>query len=424
MKFNEAVDYIESLNKFGIKLGLKNIENLLELMGNPQHELNLIHVAGTNGKGSTSNYIYETLVNADISVGLFTTPHLSYYNEKIRYNGNFISNDDLATVTMFVKSKVELMKEKGLSHPTRFEVLTAVVLEFFKRKGLEYAILEVGMGGRLDSTNVIKKPLLSVITPIAMDHSDYLGSTIKEVAYEKAGIIKKNRPVITNNFESNIIKVIKEKSSNMKANLLVIDSKSYEIMSLDIEGIKFKYKNDIFKISMIAEYQIENAILAIEGLRLLRDNNLLNISDDLIKEGIEKAVWAGRFEKVNKKPLIIIDGAHNLAGAKALNKSIKNLFEDKKVLGVFSMLADKDVSMVVNEIMPSFDKVIVTDVNNPRKMDSKELLNLVKSRNDNCSYEALKNIIKNIKSEAKDYDATIVFGSLYMIGDFRKEIVK
>ncbi|MDM8533902.1 folylpolyglutamate synthase/dihydrofolate synthase family protein [Clostridiaceae bacterium HSG29] len=422
MNFDESVNYIESLTKFGIKLGLENIENLLNLMGNPQKELEIIHIAGTNGKGSTSNFIYETFVNSNIGVGLFTTPHLSYYNEKIRYNGNFISDSDLAEVTTFVKSKVDIMLEKKMTHPTRFEVLTAVVLEFFKRKKLKYAILEVGMGGRLDSTNVIKNPLISIITPISMDHTQYLGDTIEAIAFEKSGIIKDNRPVITTNTKKEILDVIKKKAKSTNSILEVVNAKAYEIKNISIDGIEFNYKNDNYSISMIAEYQVENAILAIETMNKLRDENLINISNEEIKKGIEKANWAGRFEIINKEPLIIIDGAHNLDGVKALRKSIDNLFKNKKILAVFSMLGDKDVKKSIDEIIGLFDKVIVTKVNNYRAMEKNELLNLVKSKNNNVEYIDLEDAINNIKSYSKDYDATIIFGSLYMIGDFRKAI--
>lgn len=424
MNFDESIEYIESLTKFGIKLGLKNIENLLDLMDNPQNELKIIHIAGTNGKGSTSNFIYETLVNANIETGLFTTPHLSYYNEKIRYNGLLISDNDLAVVTTYVKSKVDIMIERGMNHPTRFEVLTAVVLEFFKRKKVQFAILEVGMGGRLDSTNVIENPLISVITPISMDHNEYLGNTLKKIAYEKSGIIKDNRPVITTNLESEILDVIKEKAKSTNSKLTVIKSKEYEIINMDIDGIEFIYQNEIFNISMIAEYQVENAILAIETLRKLSDNNLINISKEKIKEGINKAVWAGRFEIVKKNPLIIIDGAHNLDGIKALKKSIQNLFSGKKILAVFSMLGDKNVNEVVKEIMSCFDKVIVTDIDNSRKMNKDELFLLVKANNENVEYKKLNEAIENIDEYSKDFDVTIVFGSLYMIGDFRKVVKK
>ena len=214
MNFNQAVDYVESLEKFGIKLGLDTIKKLLEFMGNPQNEYKTIHVAGTNGKGSTSNFIYQTLVESDIDVGLFTTPHLSYYNEKIRYNNKMISNNDFVEVVKFVKSNVEKMVEKGYNQPTRFEVLTAISLEFFKRKKLEYVVLEVGMGERLDSTNIVN-PEISVITPIAMDHSDYLGDTIEKVAFEKAGIIKENTKVITSNRNPKVLKVLKDKVKEM-----------------------------------------------------------------------------------------------------------------------------------------------------------------------------------------------------------------
>jgi dihydrofolate synthase/folylpolyglutamate synthase len=192
---------------------------------------------------------------------------------------------------------------------------------------------------------------------------------------------------------------------------------------MNINGIRFRYKNEIFDISMIAEYQIENAILAIETIRKLYLDGEINISENQIKLGIKKSKWAGRFEIIKKNPLIIIDGAHNLDGIKALKKSIKNLFADKKILGVFSMLGDKNVNESVKEIMNCFDKVIVTDINNVRVIDKDELFNLVKLNNENVEYIKLDEIIKNVELYAKDFDATIVFGSLYMIGDFRKSIL-
>ncbi|MGM0378377.1 MAG: bifunctional folylpolyglutamate synthase/dihydrofolate synthase [Bacillota bacterium] len=416
MNFNEAVEYVESLEKFGIKLGLDTIKNLLDFLGNPQESYKVIHVAGTNGKGSTSNFIYQTLVESDIDVGLFSTPHLSYYNEKIRYNNKMISNDDFVDVVKFVKSNVEKMVKKGYNQPTRFEVLTGICLEFFKRKKLEYVVLEVGMGGRLDSTNIVN-PEISVITPIAMDHKDYLGDTIEKVAFEKAGIIKKNTKVITSNTNPKVLKVLEEKSENMDSKLIKVDSEKYKIKSINLNGIKFRYKNEIYKISMIAKYQIQNAILALEVLKNLDEN--LNI-----KKGLKEAKWPGRFEIINDKPLIIIDGAHNLQGANALKISIKKLFKDKKILGIFGMLKDKDVENVLKETMELFEKVIVTEVNNPRAIKLDELYKRVRNYSPNVEKEKLNKLINKVKEESQNYDATIIFGSLYMIGDFRKMLVK
>ena len=416
MEFNEAVDYVESLEKFGIKLGLDTIKNLLKFMDNPQKSYKVIHVAGTNGKGSTSNFIYQTLVESDIDVGLFTTPHLSYYNEKIRYNNKMISDDDFISVVKFVKSKVKKMVEKGYNHPTRFEVLTAISLEFFKRKKLEYVVLEVGMGGRLDSTNIVK-PIISVITSIAMDHKDYLGDTIEKVAFEKAGIIKKNTKVITSNTNPLVLKVLKDKSKKMNAKLVKVDTKKYSIKKISLKGIEFEYKNNIFKISMIAKYQIENAILAYEVLRSL-DKKLK------IKKGLKKARWPGRFEIINDKPLIIIDGAHNLQGAEALKISIEKLFKNKKILCVFGMLKDKDIDNILKITSDLFEKVIVTQVNNPRAMKLNELFKKVRKYNSNVEKKKLNKIINTVKEKSRNYDVTIIFGSLYMIGDFRKKLVK
>ncbi len=415
MNFNEAQAYMTSLESSGINLGLKRIKALLKALGNPEEALKIIHVAGTNGKGSTSNYIYNILLNEGYEVGLFTTPELTSYHDKFRYNNQMITDDEYSELLTEIKRTANQHEIK----PSAFEVLTALAILFFKRKKLEFIVLEVGMGGLEDATNAIEDSIISVITPIAMDHGDYLGDTLEKVAMAKAGIIKKNGLVVTSNRHPKVLEVIQEKINEKKAYLELIDTSNFELLDHNVFGIKFYYNNDIYELSMSGLYQIENAILAMEALNLLRDIKGVEISKESIINGLKDASWEGRFEMICDQPLMIIDGAHNLAGAIALKTSLLSIFKDKKVLGVFSMLKDKPVHEVCKELMPFFEEVIITDINNPRAMSKKDLEGIVKEYHSSVTYESLEYLKKHLMQLGKAYDAVIIFGSLYMIGEFK-----
>lgn len=415
MNFNEAQAYMTSLESSGINLGLKRIKALLKALGNPEESLKIIHVAGTNGKGSTSNFIYNILLNAGHTVGLFTTPALVSYHDKFRYNGQMITDDEYTQLLTTIKD----IAEKNNIEPSAFEVLTALALLFFKKKNLDFVVLEVGMGGLEDATNAIQESIISVITPIAMDHADYLGDTLEKVASAKAGIVKNNSLVITSNTEPSVLQVIKESARKNESYLEVVDTNSYELLDHNVFGIKFYYKDSIYELTMAGIYQIENAILALETIKLLRDLKGIEISEESILTGLKEANWPGRFEMVCDNPLIIIDGAHNLAGAKALKNSLLSIFKNKKLLGVFSMLKDKPINNVCEELMPIFEKVIITDVNNPRATPIEELKSKVKRYHSSVSYESLTGLKEELVELGRTYDAVIIFGSLYMIGEFK-----
>lgn len=426
MNYNEALDYIHNTNKFGVVLGLENITKLLDLMGNPQKDLKFIHVAGTNGKGSTSSYIATILKEADYEVGFFTSPFLEVFNERIRINNENIPNDDLAEVTEFTKVAVDKMLEEGFNHPTEFEVVTAIALEYYKRKQVDFVILEVGMGGRYDSTNVIEKSLISVLVPIAMDHIDVLGDTLEKIAYEKAGIIKENGLVVSYPQESEAKKVVEEVAKEKNAKLVTVPTEDLNIKEMNELGSKFdfKFKDYDFKnlqIRLIGKHQAFNASTAITTLLTLKEEGEINLTEEQIRIGIEKTRWMGRLELLKTNPRFIIDGAHNIQGIEALKKTIDEVFEyDKLILGL-GILADKDVENMIAEMAPVGDEIIVTTPNIFRAMKAEELGERIGKYNKNYTVEPdIEKAIDLAMEKAGENDIILFSGSLYLIGDVRR----
>lgn len=420
MNYSEAIAYIHGTYKFGRKLGLDNITKLLELMDNPHQSLKVIHVAGTNGKGSTSAFIANILLEAGYNVGLFSSPFLQIFNERIRLNRQNIPNQTLADITAFVKEKTEIMVSEGLDHPTEFEIVTAVAFEYYKREKADYVVLEVGMGGRLDSTNIVSNPICSVITPIAMDHMDYLGETLADIAKEKAGIIKTNGLVIVHPQEKEAQDVLEKSCLKKKAKLVRANVDDIEILKETLTETRFKYENVIYSISLLGRHQTRNATVAINVAKALNDNHIIELSSEIIARGLSVTVWPGRMEILSRKPLIIIDGAHNYHGVLGLKNTLQNLLKDRRVIGVVGILEDKQVEKMIKTIIPLLDEVVVTEPNSPRRMKYSELMARVKKYHQNVTgYQRILEAIIDVKSRADSEDVILVFGSLYMIGEVR-----
>ena len=429
MNYVEALNYINDKNKFGSRLGLDVIGKLLDLLGNPHLDMKYIHVAGTNGKGSTSVYMATMLKEAGYKVGLFTSPYLERFNERISINGQYIPDERLAKITEKVKEKIEIMLEKGYEHPTTFEIVTTIAFLYFKEENVDFIVLEVGLGGRADSTNVIRESYASVITTIDYDHTDVLGDTLGKIAYEKAGIIKEKGLVISYPQEIEAFKVIEGVALEKKAKLIRCPMEKVEIIRLSQEGgvFNFSYKDQIYKnleISLIGEYQVYNATLALMTILVLKDKGLINIEEKQIREGLKNTKWPGRLEILKRNPTFLIDGAHNLQGAKTLAESIKKFKYNKLILGI-AILKDKDVDHIVETIVPLADKIIITEVNMPRKMEAEALEKIINKYNKNTIIEKdMKEAIDKSYELAEDGDLIVFGGSLYLIGDIRKIILK
>lgn len=415
MNIYEVIEYMNQKHQLGNQFRLENIQEMMKELGDPHKRLQVIHVAGTNGKGSVCASLYHMIMEAGYSVGFFSSPHLISYLERFRYNGKQIRESDFCAMMTKIKGAADAIVSRGFDQPTEFEILTALAYLFFDSQGLEYAIMEVGLGGRLDATNVIERPIASVITPLSIDHAEFLGSTIEEIAWEKAGIIKKNVPVITAVQPEAAMKVIQEVASELHAPLKVVGEG--ELLENTLDGIRLRYKDKEYDFSLPGTHQLGNAILAIETMEALRKNNRIDIDDEEIKKGLKNVVWPGRIERLSDAPPLYIDGAHNPAAAQAL----KEMLEGRKVVAVIGMLADKDVAGVLDILLPVFSQVIATRPQSERAISAEDLAEMIRQRGREAIVEPdIKQAVEKALSIVKDDEMVVATGSFYLIGEVRK----
>lgn len=369
MTYETARACAAQISRSGSVLGLKSIKNLMHELSDVQEKQKIIHIAGTNGKGSAGAFIECALMEAGCKVGRYTSPAVFEPLEVFRVNGNNISREDYAAMFSLVKNACDRMVKKGMEHPTIFEVETALAFLYFEKEKCDYVLLEAGMGGRTDATNLIKHPVCSVLTSISMDHMQFLGKTLEEIAYAKVGIIKEGCPVVTAEQKPEAMQVIKTEAARRHAEVHVSDMSKIEIKEMSLEKLLFFYPGmGNVVLHLTGTYQIENAALAATALR-----EVLKISDEHILSGLKKTVWHGRFEVIGRNPLFLIDGAHNEDAAVKLRASLENYFTNIPITYIIGMFADKEHEKVLKIMLPLASRVYTVTPDNPRAMQAETL---------------------------------------------------
>jgi dihydrofolate synthase/folylpolyglutamate synthase len=385
-----------------------------------------VHIAGTNGKGSTSAYISQILLEAGYKVGRYTSPAVFDYLEIFSINNVNISENEYAKLMTDVKNATEVIKKENKIYPTAFELETALAYKYFYDNNCDIVIIETGMGGTYDATNIVANPLVSVITSISMDHMQFLGNTIEEIAQNKAGIIKKRCDVVMALQPESVLKVIKDKAEEENANLITVDKVEEEIYKIDKTCFTYTGKSGEkydLETTMLGTFQTFNVPVAIEVAEILKEKGLY-IYREHIEQGIKNAKWYGRFQKISEKPMIYFDGGHNPAAAENIKNTLEIYFTNKKLVYIIGVLADKDYDKVLSVTASLAEYIItITPPNNQRALDGRELLKVVRKYNENAEYaDTLEIAVKRAEESAGNDGVIIIFGSLSYLGKIKNII--
>ncbi len=419
MNYEEAREYLDQVSKGGSVLGLDNMRELLKRLGNPQDSLKFVHISGTNGKGSVLAYLSTVFKEAGYRTGRYISPTLFSYREKIQVNEKFIGREDLSRLTEKVKAAAEEMQNCAAGDPTIFEIETALAFLYFVEQKCDIVILETGLGGALDATNVITTPVMEIIASISMDHMEFLGDTLGKIAYQKAGIIKPDTSVVSAMQQPEAMDVICNVCRERDCTFQTVDPEQIKDISYGYEGQSFSYKNwENIKISLMGSYQIKNAALALEAINALRKLGY-DLKDRAVYQGMKKAIWKGRFTLISKDPVILMDGAHNPAAAEELVRSLKLYYAGKKFYYIFGMFRDKDYAQVIRLTAPMAEHIITVQTpGNPRALPAAELKEAVAEVNPSVeAAESLRMAVNQVMERIDSDSVVVIFGSLSFLGE-------
>ncbi|MDR7237415.1 bifunctional folylpolyglutamate synthase/dihydrofolate synthase [Neobacillus drentensis] len=422
--YKEALEWIHARLRLGIKPGLKRMEWMMDKLGHPETKMKTAHIGGTNGKGSTVTFLRSILEAGGYTVGTFTSPYIEQFNERISVNGKAITDEELLQLANVIRPLADELEETELGGPTEFEVITAMAFHYFATMNqVDIVIFEVGLGGRFDSTNIIQ-PLASIITNIGLDHTNILGTTYAEIAFEKAGIIKENTAIFTAVKHPDALKVIEEQAEKRKAPLYRLNQE------LSIRDHKSQAKGEIFdvitpfkpigqlEISMIGQHQTENAALAVAAAQFLNQKGSFLLSEQAIKTGLKKAYWPGRFEILSENPLVIIDGAHNEEGITALTHELSTRYPNRQIQLVFAALTDKKLDQMIAKLDKIAAQITFVSFDFPRAAKAEQLLKISQSPNKLAVDDWGPYLIEEIQN-LENNSMLVITGSLYFISEVK-----
>ena len=419
MLYEEARVYLDHVSKYGSVLGLDSIKSLLEELGNPQKDLTFIHIAGTNGKGSILAYLSQILTEAGYRTGRYISPTIMEYLERFQIDGKYMEEEEFAEITGDVKRAAEKLVDMGKPSPTAFEIETAIAFEYFRKRACDFVVLEAGMGGALDATNIIENTKLCIFASISMDHIGVLGDTLEEITENKAGILKKGAAAVTGRQQECVLRILRQKAEEMGCPIFLADPEKVQVMQRSLKGQQFSYQEyEDLEISLTGQCQIENAVTVLEAVKVLRCQGI-RISQEAVRQGLKNTRWPGRFTVYDRKPMVIIDGAHNEDAAKRLAQNISMLLPGRKVTAVMGVFQDKEFEKMITIMAPFLKFVYTIDLPNRERTLEKEVLceRLKKQGIEAETAESIEEALRLAKQREKEDGAVLVFGSLSYLGD-------
>lgn len=415
MTYTEALTYINGVRWLGSKPGLERITELLRRLGDPQKKLKYVHIAGTNGKGSCAALCASVLRAAGYRTGLYTSPYLWRFNERMQINGKMIEDETLAAVVERLRPHADAMED----HPTEFEMMTAAALLWYAEERCDIVVLEVGLGGRLDATNVIESPEVSVIMNIGLDHTEILGDTLEKIAAEKAGIVKPGCPCVLYEQSEGVTRVVREICAERGAPLRIADFSAIEPAFDSLEGQVFSYRGTSYAIPLLGEHQLKNAAVAIEAMEVLRGRGW-KIGRDALEHGLYAVSWPARFELLRDEPPFVLDGGHNVQCAATVADNLRRYFPDRRRILLLGVLADKDYEGMLDTLAPAADAFVCVTPDSPRALPAAELAaRLARFGKPATVCESIAEGVSEAQMQAGEDAVVCAVGSLYMAGEIR-----